>query len=105
MLSSLKILEESFSHTVVETWALLYGMQLASEAGLLPIFVEFDSSSVINLLLSRSSVRAKIGLVLDDILTLRDSFDFVNFIFFPRSTNKVTHSLAKMVLVHDVDLI
>ncbi|KAL5763949.1 hypothetical protein ACOSQ2_016543 [Xanthoceras sorbifolium] len=105
MLSSLKSLEESFSHAVAEAWALLYRMQLASEAGLLPTVVESDSSSVINLFLSRSSIRAEIGLVFDDILTLRDSFDFVNFVFSPMSTNKVTHSLAKMALVHDVDLI
>ncbi|KAL5844259.1 hypothetical protein ACOSQ4_010217 [Xanthoceras sorbifolium] len=40
MLSTLKRLPSSFSPAVVEARAILYGMQLASNSGLLPLVVE-----------------------------------------------------------------
>ncbi|KAL5766400.1 hypothetical protein ACOSP7_017017 [Xanthoceras sorbifolium] len=105
VMSSLKSLDGNLSPAVVEAQALLYGMQLASESRLLPAVVESDSGSVINLLLSGYSVQLEIGLVLDDILSLRDSFDFIDVVFSSRSTNKVAHSLAKMALSHGLDLV
>ncbi|KAL5788038.1 hypothetical protein ACOSP7_004987 [Xanthoceras sorbifolium] len=80
-------------------------MVLTSESGLLPALVESDSSTVINLILSMASIHSEIGMIINDILDLQDSFDFVKFVFSPRSTNKVAHSLAKMTLVHDIDLV
>ncbi|KAL5837297.1 hypothetical protein ACOSQ3_014466 [Xanthoceras sorbifolium] len=80
-----------FSSTVAEAHAILYGMQLASNSGSMPSVVESDCCLVINILLIGSLVCAEIGLVIDDILSLRDSFEFVDFVFSPRgTTNKVS---------------
>ncbi|KAL5794534.1 hypothetical protein ACOSP7_003128 [Xanthoceras sorbifolium] len=67
MLSSIKRVEGCCSPEVAEARAILHGIKLASEVGILPPIVESDSSIVINLILSRSSIRAKICFILDDI--------------------------------------
>ncbi|KAL5825192.1 hypothetical protein ACOSQ3_021255 [Xanthoceras sorbifolium] len=94
-----------FSLTVAEAHAILHGMQLASSSSLLPSVVESDCCSVINILRSGSLVRAEVGLVFDDILSLRNSFKFVDFVFSPRGTNKVAHILAKLALFHGFDCV
>ncbi|KAL5779688.1 hypothetical protein ACOSQ2_010425 [Xanthoceras sorbifolium] len=80
-------------------------MKLAAESGLLPATVESDSLSVINLILSDSPIRSEIGLVIKDILELKVLYGFSSFVFSLRSTNRITHNLAKMALVHALDII
>ncbi|KAL5798483.1 hypothetical protein ACOSQ2_003303 [Xanthoceras sorbifolium] len=86
MLSSIKRVEGCCSPEVAEARAILHGIKLASEVGILPPIVESDSSIMI-------------------FLDLQHSFGFINFVFSQRNTNKVAHSLAKIALVHDVDLV
>ncbi|KAL5758306.1 hypothetical protein ACOSP7_020917 [Xanthoceras sorbifolium] len=105
LLSNMKMMVGIFSPAVAEAHAILHGMQLASSSGLLPSVVESDCRLVINILRSGSLVHAEVGLVFDDILSLRNSFKFVDFVFSPRGTNKVAHNLVKLALCHGVNCV
>ncbi|KAL5766302.1 hypothetical protein ACOSP7_016919 [Xanthoceras sorbifolium] len=105
MLSGVKRVKASFSSDITLAQAIHHGMVLPAESSLLPALVESDSFLVINLILLRAPIRSEIGLIIDGILDLQDSFGFINFVFSPRSTNMVAHSLAKMALVHAIDIV
>ncbi|KAL5787237.1 hypothetical protein ACOSP7_004186 [Xanthoceras sorbifolium] len=79
-------------------------MKMAAESRLLPAIVEFDSLSVINLIMADCPIRSGIVLIIEDILELKVLYGFSSFVFSPR-TNSVAHNLAKMALVHTIDLI
>ncbi|KAL5846155.1 hypothetical protein ACOSQ3_009679 [Xanthoceras sorbifolium] len=102
-----KVLEAGFSPSLAESVAIHSGMLLAAESGLLPAMVESNAQSVINLILAGNSICSEIGLVIDDILDLKSWFDFTCFFFFfaLRSSNRVAHCLAKMTLVHALDVV
>ncbi|KAL5843687.1 hypothetical protein ACOSQ4_009645 [Xanthoceras sorbifolium] len=85
-----KVLEAGFSPSLAESVAIHSGMLLAAESGLLPAMVESNAQSVINLILAGNSICSEIGLVIDDILDLK---------------SWVAHCLAKMTLVHALDVV
>ncbi|KAL5839914.1 hypothetical protein ACOSQ4_012522 [Xanthoceras sorbifolium] len=105
MLSSSRNLDACYSPNIAEAKAILFGMQLAIDSGLLPAVVESDSSSVISLINAKNSIFADISSILADIFDLRDSYLFIRFIFALRNLNMVAHQLAKMALVKDVDFV
>ncbi|KAL5803010.1 hypothetical protein ACOSQ4_031315 [Xanthoceras sorbifolium] len=102
LLSDKQRVDASWSPAVAEARVILYGMLLAVDASVLPTLVKFDSACVINLITIRSLVRSEIGLILDDIFNLSDSYAFNSFIFSLNNSNKVIHSLVKLALV-DID--
>ncbi|KAL5774840.1 hypothetical protein ACOSP7_012397 [Xanthoceras sorbifolium] len=80
MLSSSRNLDACYSPNIAEAKAILFGMQLAIDSGLLPAVVESDSSSVISLINAKNSIFTDIGSILADIFDLRDSYPLGSFL-------------------------
>ncbi|KAL5856847.1 hypothetical protein ACOSQ3_004305 [Xanthoceras sorbifolium] len=99
-----KTIEAGYTSALAEDVTIHTGMKMATESGLLPAIVEFDSFSVINLIMADYPIRSGIGLIFEDILELKVLYGFSSFVFSPRA-NRVAYNLAKMALVHAIDLI
>ncbi|KAL5824669.1 hypothetical protein ACOSQ3_020732 [Xanthoceras sorbifolium] len=91
--------------SLAEALAVCIGMKLAIENGLLPAMVKSDLIFVVNLILAGLPIRSEIGLIIDDILNLKATHDFSSFGFSPRDSNRVAHNLAKMIVVHAIDVV
>ncbi|KAL5757858.1 hypothetical protein ACOSP7_020469 [Xanthoceras sorbifolium] len=91
--------------SLAEALAVCIGMKLAIENGLLPAMVKSDLIFVVNLILAGLPIRSEIGLIIDDILNLKATHDFPSFGFSPRDSNRVAHNLAKMIVVHAIDVV
>ncbi|TXG46285.1 hypothetical protein EZV62_028213 [Acer yangbiense] len=72
---------------IIEAMAILKGIWLAANAGLLPASLDSDALSVVNLVNSKVVPLADIGVVIS---------------FVHRLANKVAHALAKLALTHEV---
>ncbi|KAL5754888.1 hypothetical protein ACOSP7_023108 [Xanthoceras sorbifolium] len=87
---------------VAEARAILAGIQLAAQRGLLPLLVETDSLNVSHLcngdLLSRSDVEN----IIFDIQSLMSSLNIVSISFISRLENGVAHGIAKRAFDLDV---
>ncbi|KAL5846016.1 hypothetical protein ACOSQ3_009540 [Xanthoceras sorbifolium] len=105
MLSALKTIVAGLSPSIVEASAIHAGIKLAVETGLLPAIVESDSLSVVNLLLARQPICSEICLVINDILELKTLYGFSSFVFSLITSNRVAHSLVKMVIVYAIDVV
>ncbi|KAL5787892.1 hypothetical protein ACOSP7_004841 [Xanthoceras sorbifolium] len=105
ILSAAKTIEARYCPAIAEAVAIQIGMKLAAESGLLPAIIEFDSLSVIVLILADRPIRSEMGLVIEYILDLKLLFGFSSFIFSSRNINMVAHNLTKMALVHAIDLV
>ncbi|KAK2658310.1 hypothetical protein Ddye_004843 [Dipteronia dyeriana] len=80
--------------------AIRKGLQLALETGLVPASLESDALRVVNLIGSKSVPCSDVGVVIRDILILLENHCFSIIDFVSRLVNKVSHSRAKLVLVH-----
>ncbi|KAL5778933.1 hypothetical protein ACOSQ2_009670 [Xanthoceras sorbifolium] len=80
MLSALKTIVAGLSPSIVEASTIHAGIKLAVETGLLPVIVESDSLSVVNLLLARQPICSEICLVINDILELKTLYGFSSFV-------------------------
>ncbi|KAL5843820.1 hypothetical protein ACOSQ4_009778 [Xanthoceras sorbifolium] len=105
LLSIAKSVVAGLDPCIAEAKAIVIGMQLAVEAGLLPTMVESDSLSVINLISFGVQICSDIGLIIEDIAKLKLQHEFSSFIFSPRASNNMAHSFAKMAVSHAIDVI
>ncbi|KAL5833304.1 hypothetical protein ACOSQ3_016978 [Xanthoceras sorbifolium] len=105
MFSASKKIDTGLAPSIAEASAIYEGMKLVAETGLLPAMVESDSLSVVNLILAGQPIRSEIGLVIEDILKLKVLHGFSSFVFSPRTSYRVAHSLAKMVVTHAMDIV
>ncbi|KAL5766204.1 hypothetical protein ACOSP7_016821 [Xanthoceras sorbifolium] len=105
MFSASKKIGTGLAPSIAEASAIYEGMKLVAETGLLPAMVEFDLLSVVNLILAGQPIRSEIGLVIEDILELKVLHGFSSFVFSPRTSYRVAHSLAKMVVTHAMDIV
>ncbi|KAL5784894.1 hypothetical protein ACOSQ2_007286 [Xanthoceras sorbifolium] len=93
-----KLISKSFLLLVLAWYApetMCFGLSIALEVGFLPILLEFDVFSVVNLVISKSPPYFEIGLFILDILNLLESPNVCEVSYSHRSTNMVVHSLAK----------
>ncbi|KAL5838038.1 hypothetical protein ACOSQ3_015207 [Xanthoceras sorbifolium] len=105
MLSASRTIDAGLEPSLAKAMAMLIGMKLAVEAGLLPTVVESDSLSIVNLIFAGLSIRSEIGLINNDILNLKTMGVFPSFVFSPKDSNRVAHNLAKMAIVHAIDVV
>ncbi|KAL5764033.1 hypothetical protein ACOSQ2_016627 [Xanthoceras sorbifolium] len=85
----------AFSPLVAEALAISQGIRFARDCGLTPIHVEFDSQSLINLLLDRSIPQSDVGTITSNILHSENLSFIANFSFVHRLANKVADALVK----------
>ncbi|KAL5778950.1 hypothetical protein ACOSQ2_009687 [Xanthoceras sorbifolium] len=85
-----------FSPQCVEAKAMCFGLSIALEAGFLPILLEYDAFSVVNLVTSKSPPYSEIGLFILDILNLLKFPSVCGVSYSCRSTNMIVHSLTKL---------
>ncbi|KAK2659915.1 hypothetical protein Ddye_006448 [Dipteronia dyeriana] len=77
---------------------ILQGINFTTDSALLPIVVESDAQSVINLINGSTPVSTDIGLVIWDIKDCVSNLPRTSFTFVPRAVNVVAHSLSKFGL-------
>jgi hypothetical protein len=94
-----------YAPDVAEALAILRGLRLALEIGLVSASLDSDALAVVNLIANKSTPCSEIGVVIHDnylffiflfYFLLRPCFNSINFV--PRVSNKVVHSLAKLAL-------
>ncbi|KAL5857645.1 hypothetical protein ACOSQ3_005103 [Xanthoceras sorbifolium] len=84
------------SPEIAEAKAILFGVSMALEGGFYAFSINSDVISVINCLVRGNLPLSELGVVLEDVLMLLQSFRSVfSFSHVPRSANKVAHVLAK----------
>ncbi|KAK1550157.1 hypothetical protein Q3G72_014642 [Acer saccharum] len=76
---------------------------LAVHMGLLLTVLELDVLNVVNVIRSKASPCADVGVVIDDILCVLSQVNVLSVNFFPRVTNVVARGLAKLALSYVVD--
>ncbi|KAK3183691.1 hypothetical protein Dsin_030977 [Dipteronia sinensis] len=103
MASLCQIIWACYQRQIAKAMAILRGLQLVVETGLVSATLESDALSVVNTIELKVVPSAKVGVVVHDILyVLRDSnFTSVNFV--PRLANNVAYSLAKLALGHECE--
>jgi len=80
-----------------EAAAILHTMKLARDCGFRNMIFESDSEVVVRLLQREDrNHRSYLGLMVREMLCLRNDFDSCCFSFSHRSTNGLTHSLAQL---------
>jgi hypothetical protein len=87
-----------FSPLMAKALAILRGLHLAVDYGLLPTVLESDAKSVVDLINSDSCSFTDIGVIVSDIVALSCRFN-IPISFVPRGANKVAHDLAKFALM------
>ncbi|KAL5845919.1 hypothetical protein ACOSQ3_009443 [Xanthoceras sorbifolium] len=89
-----------FSPTIAKAKAILFGLPMAFKGGISKLALNADSASIINDLNGNNLMFSGMGLMVEDIHHLVHQFNGeFSFSFSPRSTNRVAHSLAKLVLI------
>ncbi|KAK0579421.1 hypothetical protein LWI29_026174 [Acer saccharum] len=91
-------LEAMFSPLVAEALAVLDGIHLAVDAGLVPFQIDTDSLIVVNLVNKGDSSSADVGHIIADIVRFLRSLESCSIAFTPRKRNAVAHSLARTAL-------
>ncbi|KAK1552288.1 hypothetical protein Q3G72_013826 [Acer saccharum] len=105
MASSSQSICASYSPMVAEAVAILKGLQLAVDTGLVPVDLVSDAAVVVGLVNDMKEHGSEIGLVIDAIRKLMLALPSSVLRFAPRATNFVAHKLAKFALVSDVDCV
>ncbi|KAK1587419.1 hypothetical protein Q3G72_012617 [Acer saccharum] len=100
MASLCEQIEVCYQPQIVEALAILRGLKLAMEIGLVPTVLESDAQAVINAIGSQVVPSSEVGVIIHDILSVfgRSSFSSINFV--PTLANNVAHNLAKLALSH-----
>ncbi|KAJ8445553.1 hypothetical protein Cgig2_012441 [Carnegiea gigantea] len=81
---------------IEEAKACLFAMRRAWEAGYRTAIVEGGNLKLISKLKSKSSLNNELGLIIDEILSLSNSFSFISRSHVKRDGNRVAHSLAHL---------
>ncbi|KAL5750380.1 hypothetical protein ACOSP7_024983 [Xanthoceras sorbifolium] len=98
MASCVKGFDSLYSPPIAEALAILRGITLAVETGLLLVCVESDTEFVVNLITSKAAPISEIGVVIEEILLLISMHPVYSVRFIPRLANWVAHWLAKFGL-------
>ncbi|KAL5817062.1 hypothetical protein ACOSQ3_025440 [Xanthoceras sorbifolium] len=98
MASCVKGFDSLYSPPIAEALAILRGITLAVETGLLLVCVESDTKFVVNLITSKAAPISEIGVVIEEILLLISMHPVYSVRFIPRLANWVAHWLAKFGL-------
>ncbi|XP_074293711.1 uncharacterized protein LOC141620847 [Silene latifolia] len=88
------VLEQLWESHIAEAVAVLEGVKKARRRGHMNIVVESDCLQVVDALRKSCTGRSVFDLVLDDIISLRASFNSVVWSFTSRLNNGVAHALA-----------
>ncbi|KAL5772877.1 hypothetical protein ACOSP7_012482 [Xanthoceras sorbifolium] len=86
------------SPLLAEAIAVLQGIQLAAETGLLPLVVETDALVVVNHIANETPPHSDVGVVIVDILRAIKDFRVQSVKCVPRLANLVGHGLAKLAV-------
>ncbi|KAL5794121.1 hypothetical protein ACOSP7_002715 [Xanthoceras sorbifolium] len=98
MASCVKGFDSLYSPPIAEALAILRGITLAVETGLLPVCVESDAEFVVNLITSKATPISEIGVVIEEILLLITMHPVYYVRFISRVANQVALRLAKFGL-------
>ncbi|KAK2659363.1 hypothetical protein Ddye_005896 [Dipteronia dyeriana] len=96
--SATKRFESFFSPEIIEAMAILRGLRLALENGLVPMILESDALDLVNKIRSQTVPSSEVGVIIHDILILLGNLDLSSIRFVSRLANKVAHCLAKLAL-------
>ncbi|KAK2661753.1 hypothetical protein Ddye_000327 [Dipteronia dyeriana] len=97
MASRSRIIFVGYSLQIAEAVAVLRGIQFALDTGFRCCTIESDAQVIVNLINSKSCILSDVGLIIDDILCLRDKFMEWNVRFVPRRANMLTHFLLSWI--------
>ncbi|XP_021774242.1 uncharacterized protein LOC110738174 [Chenopodium quinoa] len=86
--------KETWEAKIAEAKVIVLGMNWAIEMGFKNVVVESDCLQLIQALRKGSKGQSNFHLILDDVLSLCSSFDFISWSFVKCSGNKVAHTLA-----------
>ncbi|KAF7817675.1 putative ribonuclease H-like domain, reverse transcriptase zinc-binding domain-containing protein [Senna tora] len=87
----------------LEAMAVLQGLQMAKDLGILKVFVEGDNQWVMGKLCSPHGCLSPIGSIFDCIRSFCSHFSVVQFGWVPREANKVAHKLAQVGCTLELD--
>ncbi|KAK3229180.1 hypothetical protein Dsin_001061 [Dipteronia sinensis] len=88
-----------------EAMAILEGIHLVVNSGLLPVSLESNALSVVQVISKKEAPSSEVGVVVNDILRLLCQVDIVSVNFVPRLAISVAHGLARLALSHAGQLI
>lgn len=83
---------------MTEAFAVLHGLRICRDAGLLHLEMETDSLMVANALQGKGSNLNYASTFIHDALHIACSFSFISFNHVSRKSNNVAHTLAKFSL-------
>ncbi|KAK3189303.1 hypothetical protein Dsin_028864 [Dipteronia sinensis] len=99
MAAGLQYINASFSLMIAEAVAVLCGIDLAVEKGMLPIVIETDALSVVNLIRAGCPISSDIGMMIGDVIARLQNIIGSKVVFVSRTANYVAHILSKMALI------
>ncbi|KAK2653647.1 hypothetical protein Ddye_013503 [Dipteronia dyeriana] len=96
--SSDQRIEACYSLQITKTVAILRGIELVRDLGLVPTVVESDALGVVKLINMRASVTSDVGPVLNDISNIIQGANIVSVLFTSKKSNMVAYSFLRMTL-------
>ncbi|KAK2653644.1 hypothetical protein Ddye_013500 [Dipteronia dyeriana] len=96
--SSDQRIEACYSLQITKTVAILRGIELVRDLGMVPTVVESDALGVVKLINVMASVISDVGLVLNDISNIIRGADIVSVLFAFKKSNMVAYSFLRMAL-------
>ncbi|KAK3229836.1 hypothetical protein Dsin_001717 [Dipteronia sinensis] len=96
--STTQRIEATYVPEIAEAVAMLRGITLAVDTGLVPTIVESDCLNLVRKVVDGVPTDGDIGLVVNDILHYFRNRAVSSVSYVPRKANKVAHSLVKMAL-------
>ncbi|KAL5798867.1 hypothetical protein ACOSQ2_003687 [Xanthoceras sorbifolium] len=105
VLAAATVFRSGFVVDVAETLAILDGWRLATARGLIPLLVESDALSVVNLCLDISSSKLEIMNVIHDIYLLWSNFPSCYIVLVPRSCNSAAYEVVKFALLASISVV
>ncbi|KAK2643397.1 hypothetical protein Ddye_025160 [Dipteronia dyeriana] len=89
-----------YSPQVAVVVAILWGIELAIDTGLVFVVIESDALGAVNLIKSRGQNAADIGIVIDDIVSRISSLVGGSVVYASRKANFVAYILSRMAMTN-----
>ena len=96
--SAISAINQQIGVPEAEAKAILFGMTTAAALNYKEIYVQSDSQKIIKMLAQTHSPTTELGMLVEEIKCLSNSFVSCDFSFIPRSCNIPAHKLAKYSL-------
>ncbi|KAI9196495.1 hypothetical protein LWI28_024414 [Acer negundo] len=93
-----KRMEACYDPLMAEAAAILFGIRVVVERGLLPVVLESDAKGVVNMINLGSGFCYDIGAILSDISSLANHVE-IPISCVPMKANEATHALVKLVFL------